>query len=697
MVAATNKSRIMQLEAEQRAALRASFLAYFQDGRPRVRRSFLDFVEQDIVIVEGKHKGEKFRTQTQPFSRLVLEEYDNPRWIRFILLGCVQSGKTLLGVIFPAAKTLFDDCENFGAGVPTMDVAADKWRDEYLPTISRSFPGQLPKTSGAGSRGGKKFEAITFANGCTLKFLSGSGGSEKRSGITLKKIGVTEADKVDVPPINSHDPNPIGEIEGRLASHGDDSKFWAECTITTEKGYVCREAKAGSGGEIYKPCPHCRTAVCPGRKHFVGWEDATNEEEARAAATFICPHCQEIITPEERRWMCERSAIVHRGQTATVGEDDRLLIAGPIPPTRTCSIRWAAFDNLFWEYGFLGWKCWRAANPTDDQDEQSTEKWVLQYVWVEPWEPDEIDLTPLSFAAMKARGERPRGLVTPGAFRLSSGVDCSKRRLHFAVRDWTLTEGATVGHAIDIDEWPVPSDVMGVREALFTALCELRDKRIRPGYREADGTVHPVAWTLIDVGWQKDVVMAFLLDCQRQGFKGWLAVQGQGQSEPPGAGSYNHPRHVDGVKVLWAGEQCHLRMDEQYRLPFMFVNTDHWKDFIRDGYTTPQPTDNGALTHHDAETRSDRAIIEEWNKHHRAENRYMKVVPGRGPVSIWRNDAHRPNHHLDDDVYCCAGGNLAGVRIVTRAKPRILVPAGVIPTGVDTSEGPYLAANRQED
>jgi phage terminase large subunit GpA-like protein len=699
MVVTAKPSPAARLDAEQRDALRRTFATFFDRGSPRVLRSFVDFCEQEIVIVEGKHVGERFRCDTQPFSRLILQEFDNPYWTRYIGVGCVQSGKTLLFVVFPAAKTLFDDVENFGSGVPTMDVAADKWRDEYMPTFQRSFPGQLPLGGvGAGSRGGKKFEAITFRNGCTLKFLSGSGGSEKRSGVTLRKIGVTEADKVDVPSSNPNDPNPnpIGEIEGRLASFGDDARFWAECTITTEKGFVARERKAGSESEIYKPCPHCRTAVLPGREHFVGWEDAPDEMTARQTAWWSCPKCGEEITDEQRVEMCRRSKILHRGQTASVDENGELVVDGPLPPTRTFGIRWCAFDNLFWSTEWIAAKSWRAANPTDAADEESTEKWLCQYVWVEPWEPDEIDLAPLTLQEIKARGVgSPRGMVTTGAKVLSAGVDCGKRRLHFAVRDWTVGD-AVRGHAFDIDEWPVPSDAMGTREALYSALCDLRDKRIRLGYRDAEDKLYPVSWTLVDAGYLKDVVMAFMLDCKKNGHKGWMAVFGQGQSEPPGAGFYSHPKTVDGTKILWRGEQCHVRLDDEYGLPYMLVNTDHWKSFVRDGYTTPSPYDNGALTHFEPNTRSDREILDEWNKHHRAENKIRKVVPGRGPVEIWRNESSRPNHHLDDDVYCCAAANLANVRVVTKPKPRAASPA-VAPVAAPTQDDrPYLVTNREE-
>lgn len=700
MVAASKSATANRLRPDQAEALKRSFGAYFEAGRPRVIRSYLQFAMEAIVIVEGPHVGEKWRPETQPYARLVLLEYDNPHWIEFVLFGCRQSGKSLVGVVIPGAKTLFDDVENFGCGVPTMDVAADKWRDEYLPTFRRSFPDQLPTSGGIGSRGGKKFEAITFNNGRTLKFLSGSGGAEKRSGVTFKKIGITEADKVDVPSEKSTDPNPIGEIKGVLAAFGDDSKCWCECTVTTPVGYVYRNWLAGSQGEILKPCPHCKTAVRPGREELVGWEDSLAEEDARKNATFICPNCKEIITPDERREMCLRGAIVHRGQTATVDDAGELVVEGPLPPTRVCGIRWAAFDNMFWEVEFIAAKVWRAANPTDDGDEESNEKWVCQYMWAEPWEPDEIDLAPLTIADMKARSvDGTRGVVATGAWRLSGGVDVGKRQLHYAVRDWKVGDGGApvTSRAFDIDEWPVPSDTMGIREAIFTALCELRDKRIGLGYREADGTLHPVAMTLVDARYQESAVFAFMRDCADRKLRGWMAVLGFGQSEPPGRGSYSHPTKVDGRKILWMGEQCHVRMHEDYGLPYMLINTDHWKTFVRDGYTTPAATDNGALRHHEAKTRSDREIIDEWIKHHRAENRFRKIVPGRGPVDVWRNDARRKNHYLDDDVYACGGGNFVGVRVITRPKPRLTVPVTPMTQPEPDDDRPYLASNRQED
>ena len=604
-------------------------------------------------------------------------------------------------LIIPAAKHLFDNNENFGAGVPTGEVAGDKLRDEYLPTFSRCFPEQMPDR-GAGSRNGKKFDAITFKNGRTLKFLSGSGGSQKRAGITLRAVGVTEADKVDIPPIKSTDPNPIGEIEGRLASHGDDSAFYAECTITTKKGFVYREWLAGSRGEFMKPCPHCRTTVCPGKEHFVGWEAALDETTAREGGTFICPSCSEILSEDDRRWMNVRTKLVHRGQESYYdAEADVVVVTGDRPKTKTCGIRWSAFDNAFWNYSFIGAKCWRAANPTDESDEESNEKWVAQYMFAEPWEEDVFDLMPLTIEDLRKRilpdlilpgsaAPIPLGVgrVPPNTVALSCGMDCRQTQLHYVVRAWMEENGVVRSSAIDVGTMDVHWRELGLREALIEAMIRFRDGKILPGYFDSQGNQYAVGWTLVDAGWKERFVWEFMLDCAEKGINGFAPIFGRGQSQPPGIGSYRHPDEVAG-SVLWIGEECHIRRSSKYAgmftdagtsvEPFYIIgNSDEWKSFARYGYMTP-PDRNGALFTFTPTSAEEHRILNEFRKQTKAETKQRRVVEGRGAVDVFVNTSRRPNHLGDCDYYACIGGHLCGVRVVIKHRDRqVTVPAELL-------------------
>ncbi len=683
--AMTLTPKALDLPASRKASLRKHFAAFFERGRPKVIRDHVRFAEEAIRVDDtGIKGGGCFSCETQPFSRLVLQEFDNRYWTRHVGFGCVQSGKTLLYLVIPAGRHLFEIGDNFGVGVPQMEVAADKWRDEFFGTFNRSFPELMP-TFGTGSRGGSRFEAVTFKNGRTLKFLSGQGKSEKRSGITLKAISVTEADKVDRPPINTTDPNPIGEIEGRLASFGDDGRFWGECTVTTPKGWVYREWKAGSQGQILKPCPHCRQFVVPGRKDLVGWENAPDEITARESAWWACPSCGEEITEDQRRAMCRQSVLVHRGQSVRLGDNGEVIIDGPLPRTRTCGIRWSAFDNMFWTTEFIAAKNWRAANPIDEQEEESTEKWVSQYMWAEPWEAEVFDLMPLTLEDLKGRVSKLGvAKVPPNAIALSCGMDCRQTQLHYVVRAWTSAEGVIESSAIDIGTMEVRTKELGIREALLEAMRQFRDGKIMPGYFDEQGQKFAVGWTLVDAGWQERVVWEFMLENAELGIPGFAPIFGRGQSQPPGAGSYRHPDDVKG-NVLWIGENCHIRRSSKYEGLFaaagatvepMYVigNSDEWKAFVRYGYMTP-PGQNGALWTFNPVSAEEHRLLNEYRKQIRAETKERRVVPGRGVVEVFTNTSRKPNHLGDCDYYSAIAGHLCGVRIAIKRREFTQRPA----------------------
>ncbi|MEX2025875.1 MAG: hypothetical protein WEH44_01220, partial [Pirellulaceae bacterium] len=120
--------------------------------RPRVR-TMRDFAEAEIIIPDGPYRGTMFRCATQPYSGLWFDEIDSGRWRRAVATGPSQSGKTLTCYVVPALYHLFELAETAILGLPSMEMAADKWRMDLLPAIEASrFADLLPRT-GAGSKG----------------------------------------------------------------------------------------------------------------------------------------------------------------------------------------------------------------------------------------------------------------------------------------------------------------------------------------------------------------------------------------------------------------------------------------------------------------------------------------------------------------------------------------------------------------
>jgi hypothetical protein len=120
-------------------------------------RTLRDFAEAEIVIPDGPFEGRRFHCDRQPFTRL----WFDGRWNRKFAPGCTQSGKSLTGFVIPILYHLFEMQETVIAGVPDMDMAADKWREDILPVIARTKYPELIPSKGPGSRGGK-FDAIQF-------------------------------------------------------------------------------------------------------------------------------------------------------------------------------------------------------------------------------------------------------------------------------------------------------------------------------------------------------------------------------------------------------------------------------------------------------------------------------------------------------------------------------------------------------
>ena len=71
-----------------------------------------------------------------------------------------------------------------------MDNASDKWTDDLRPVFQASFADQMP-TKGQGSREGNKVSSVTFLCNSKLKFMTGHGGDETRSGFTSRVVVVT--------------------------------------------------------------------------------------------------------------------------------------------------------------------------------------------------------------------------------------------------------------------------------------------------------------------------------------------------------------------------------------------------------------------------------------------------------------------------------------------------------------------------
>ncbi|MBA3481683.1 MAG: phage terminase large subunit family protein [Pirellulales bacterium] len=660
VVVARNKSTLT--DAWRPVLLRES-LRFAEAARGRRIRSRVDFATQVVRLPEGPHVGKPWRARYQPYAFHLLDQMDRSRHRKYRITGCVQSGKTTNGPAINTCWHLFERRETVVYGITSMDMARDKWLEEIYPIIDASplLRQYLPKTGG-GAKGGTP-SAIKFRNGATLRFMSAHGRDDKRSAFTAPVVVKTEVDRYDEAGEVSREAPPVEQMEARTAAFGDRAFSYEECTVTTEDGRIWSELQSGTYTALHYPCTHCREWVRPMREHFVAVEDCRTPQEARKSGTFICPACSEAISEANRQAMLDLGQPIHRGQAIAWGHDGAFEVTGEAPDVDKFSFWWNAFDNRFWSSAFIAGEEWTALYAKHPEEKDLARR---QFAWTLPAEPEVFDSTPLSLAEVLDRaatgGELTRGVVPPGTVYLSAGIDVRKTQLHYVVVAWTA-DGR--GHVIDFGIMKVPSKELGIRQGVLTALRELRDNRIAKGYQDAEGERYPVGWTLVDGGWKPSIIRSFMRETARKQPKGWMMVLGRGQSEPPGKGSYTHPKALSkpGGRIVWMGdEQCYVSWNPKYKLPAMFANSDEWKSFVHEGLSTP-PDMPGALTYWLAVDSDEKALARKFAMQLIAEKEVQKLVKDRGVVTVWIDESRRANHFLDCFYYACAAGHLCGVRV----------------------------------
>ena len=338
---------VLSMAIALNSPIRTEFIWLSCHARTPQLRSFRDFLLADFVIPKGKHKNTKIDLDVQPYVGLLADEIDNPRWTKYAITGCVQSGKSLIAFVAVIMYYLFEHGENVVVGVPTMKVGERKWMKEILPAIKASrFKAFLP-TTGRGSKSGFA-EDIHLTNGAIVCFMSGAGGDENRSSETARITDVTEVDKIDAAGEASREADPIRQMAARGKSYLEsERRLILECTVSVEIGRIWTTYQSGTASRIACPCPYCEEYVTIERQHLRGWQEADSAKEAHRLAYYACPNCGDRLTEADRHKMNRSAKLVHRGQSI-----DRFgNITGDLPDTDTLGFRWNCFNNHVHEPG----------------------------------------------------------------------------------------------------------------------------------------------------------------------------------------------------------------------------------------------------------------------------------------------------------------------------------------------------------
>lgn len=604
---------------------------------PRIR-GMRQFADEEMIIPDGPFKGRRFACDRQPYTRCLFEAIDSGQWARIVATGPTQSGKSFSTFVVPTLYHLFEHRETVICGVPDLEIAKDKWNEDFLPAIeSTRFRAELPRR-GAGSKGGN-VSTIRFNNGATLKFMSAGGGDKSRAAFTSRVLVITETDGMDEASDGSREADKITQLEARTRAFGGRRRVYMECTVSIETGRTWREFLAGTASRLALPCAHCRQFVTPEREALLGYQSADNVIDARSRSAFFCPACAQEWSEADRRSANLGAVLVHRGQDISAGGTP----VGDPPKTDTLGFRWSAVNNLFVTAGDIGadeWKASRAAN------EENAEKEMRQFVWAVPHVPERLDLAPLSADQIIRRQlPIPRGVVPSDCRHLAAAIDLGKYVAHWALFAFA---GDASAHVVDYDRIDVAGDSIGVERAVLAALRQFRDL-CEYGWQRPDKTLRPPELVLVDAGYQIQSVRAFVAEAGRR----YMAAVGRGAGQVGGR-SYYRPKGT-GSSVVYLGDHYHVARTEEGEL--VEADADYWKSFLHSRITTPagQP---GAFS-----VFSDRPENHlSFAKHLSAEKQVEEFVAGKGTLIRWIR-VHRNNHWLDASYNACVAAHMLGARL----------------------------------
>ena len=631
----------------------------WRDAHTRPVRSLSQFAIDDLIIPEGKHRGEHFRHAVQPWTRLLHDAVDSGRWNRVAVTGCVQAGKSLQGYVLPGILHLFEHAETVVLAAPSMEICRTKYRNEILPVLLANprFRRYLPETGG-GSKGGIPDE-IVFKHGAHLKFMASHGGDETRSSFTTRVVIATEIDKMDRASTLSREASPVRQIEARASSYDEHERMtYLECTTSIESGAIWQEYLQGTASRIVCQCPGCHEWTTPERDSLKGFQQAETIFEARREGCWVCPACGVIWDAADRERMNTAAKLLHDGQSITPGG----IITGEPRETDTLGFRFNAFNNLFWSTATIAAAEWRAFHAVD---EESAEREACQFRWAVPHEPPQLDLTPLDPQKLKRRraAAHPRGLVPADTEYLTLGLDLGKRVGWWVLIAWMPGPRA---HVVDYGTIDIPSDDLGVEIAMAGALRDFRDRIESTGWLMPDGSLRIPDQVWIDSKYQSKIVYAF---CREAGHR-YRPTLGYGAGQQ-GRQWYNRPKK-SGATVKHIGEEYHIAFFPDQRVFVVEVNADHWKSFLHERLATPiddhllENVPVGAMTLYDSADANEHTT---WIKHVMAERATEEIVEGKGRIVKWIHEGRRPNHLGDASSLACAAGHLCGVRIVKSAAP----------------------------
>lgn len=169
----------------------------------------------------------------------------------------------------------------------------------------------------------------------------------------------------------------------------------------------------------YWPCPHCSEYFLPIRENMVGFSEGDDPTTGSKAARLQCPHCMNLIEPEQKRTLNNRGVWLREGQSI----DKHGNITGNARDSRIASFWMEGPAAAYQTWEKLVYNLLNAEQEYERTGSEETLKSVINTDWGQPYLP-KINQEQRSGDDLKLRAEYwDYGSVPSGVRFLVATVD----------------------------------------------------------------------------------------------------------------------------------------------------------------------------------------------------------------------------------------------------------------------------------
>lgn len=258
--------------------------------RPLTRLTVSQFADAELVVTSGPLSGTRWRTDTAPYQRGILDACLEPGVEYVIVQSSAQVGKTSLSLAVVAYHVAHDPCAVLVVA-PTVKPMAEDWSKNRLePLISAS-----PLLAQLFAKKRRKDSSNTVLSKTFRGGALSIGGANSAASLASRSIRLLVLDEIDRYPAElPGEGSTIAIAIKRTTSFRGRRRVLMLSTPTVTGAPIDTWFGRGDQRRFHVPCPIC------GALFSFAWSQVRWTDADPSTARLYCPHCDHGLDDTER-------------------------------------------------------------------------------------------------------------------------------------------------------------------------------------------------------------------------------------------------------------------------------------------------------------------------------------------------------------------------------------------------------------